>query len=146
MREDFARGMSEVGRTLARDHARDLDDGVLVRLGEDTLATSALDVERQDPERRDVGPLPLGRVRDERLVAATGPVSATSRVWNSSHALALNLVLAVRDLVPLRPERILAGRELDPVHADNLRNGVSLASLLAGSPRRTWWSIMNLSV
>ena len=52
---------------LSDDHVGDLNDGVFVRLGEDTLPAGALDVEAEDPEGRDVRPLVLGRVRDELL-------------------------------------------------------------------------------
>jgi hypothetical protein len=57
------------GRTLTSDHVRDLDDGIRVGLGEDTLATSALNVEREDPQRSDVRPISLGGVRNERVVS-----------------------------------------------------------------------------
>ena len=57
------------GLTLPRDHTSDLNDGVLVRLWEDTLPARALNVEREDPQRGDVRPVTLWRVRDEGGVA-----------------------------------------------------------------------------
>jgi hypothetical protein len=50
---------------LDNDHVGDLDDGVLVGLGEDALAAGALDVEGEDAERRHLGPVALGGVGDQ---------------------------------------------------------------------------------
>ena len=45
--------------SLPDHHVGDLDDGVLLRLGEDPLPAGTLDVEGEDPEGRHVGPLAL---------------------------------------------------------------------------------------
>ncbi len=52
-------------RTLSSDHVCDLNDGVDVRLREDTLTASTLYVETQDSERRRFRPLVIRCVRDE---------------------------------------------------------------------------------
>lgn len=53
------------GRTLSSNHVGDLDDRVLVGFGKDSLSTSALDIETEDPERREIAPLAVRSVRDE---------------------------------------------------------------------------------
>ena len=50
---------------LLDDHVGDLDDGVFLRFRENAFPSGALDVEAEDPEGRDVGPLALGLVGDE---------------------------------------------------------------------------------
>ncbi len=57
---------------LFDDHVGHLDDGILVRLGEDALPAGALDVEAEDAEGRDVGPLALGGVRHEVVPGHVG--------------------------------------------------------------------------
>lgn len=62
---EAGRGGGKGGRTLPRNHVRDLDDGVDVGLGEDTFPSRAFDIERKDAERSDVRPVADGFVRDE---------------------------------------------------------------------------------
>jgi hypothetical protein len=50
---------------LDNDHVGDLDDRVLVGLGEDALAAGALDVEGEDAEGRHLGPVALRGVGDQ---------------------------------------------------------------------------------
>ncbi len=50
---------------MDNDHVGDLDDGILVGLGEDALAAGALDVEGEDAEGRHLGPVALGGVGDQ---------------------------------------------------------------------------------
>ncbi len=50
---------------MDNDHVGDLDDRVLVGLGEDALAAGALDVEGEDAEGRHLGPVALRGVGDQ---------------------------------------------------------------------------------
>ena len=52
---------------LSDDHVCNLDDWILVWFREDSLPSGTLDVEAEDSERSHVGPIILGRVRDEVL-------------------------------------------------------------------------------
>lgn len=81
------------GRTLTGDHAGNLDDGVDFGLGEDALAPGALDVETENAERSDGGPVAVGCMGDECIVS-TGLVSAKDSP-RALHALAVDLDLAI---------------------------------------------------
>ena len=82
------------------DAVRDLDDGVLLRLGEVALAALALDVEGEDAERRDLGPLADGGAGDYLLVAATrnrvlAGFSDTNSLYTHHECVLYALVLAL---------------------------------------------------
>ena len=61
---------SERALTLSRDHVGNLDHRIDLRFGEDTFATSALDIEGKDPKRSDSRPVTFRRVRDQVIVSA----------------------------------------------------------------------------
>ena len=48
--------------TLSSHHVGNLNDRILVSLREDTLPASTLDIETEDPERCDLGPLAFRRM------------------------------------------------------------------------------------
>lgn len=54
--------------TLTSDHVRDLDDWVNLSLGENALATRTFDIEAQNSEWGNVGPIALRRMGDEVVI------------------------------------------------------------------------------
>jgi hypothetical protein len=54
--------------TLTGDHVRDLNDWVLLRLGEDSFSAGTFDVEAKNTKRRDLLPFSLRSVRLEEIV------------------------------------------------------------------------------
>lgn len=58
-----------LGLSLNCNHGCDLDDGINLGLGEDTLTTSALNIETQNPEGGNLGPVSFRVVTDNLFVA-----------------------------------------------------------------------------
>jgi hypothetical protein len=108
--------------TLTSNHVCYLDDGIGVGLREDTFSSSALDIETKDPQRCNLLPVSLRKMRNE----CVPPLEATltSEIECNEICIAaphIELDLTCRPRCSLREKLVLASRYLNPVHSDHLQ-------------------------